>query len=93
VSKELIAVHTGKSDVPFGQSGDSGAWVINAAGQLVGQQIAVVSDHNKRERFTAISPIRDVFRDNENLTGGKIELPVFRGCGDRFHTNSWRGCG
>ena len=32
VSHEILAIHTGNKNLPFGKSGDSGAWRLNASG-------------------------------------------------------------
>jgi hypothetical protein len=88
-SEELVAIHTGHDRIPLGESGDSGAWVINASGQLVGQQIAVKSDHESRELFTVISPIQGVFRDIERATKGKLEFPLMREKDGHYSTQCW----
>ena len=78
VSHEIVAIHTGNKNLLLGEGGDSGAWILNASGQLVGQQIAVKSDHDQREHFTVISPIQDVFQDIEALTACTVTQPIER---------------
>jgi S1-C subfamily serine protease len=76
-SREMVVRNAGKitfGDV-FSQPGDSGGWIINAQGQLVGQQIAHRTANDGFLDLTVMTPIQEVFDDIERLTGGKLQLP------------------
>ncbi|KAI4141176.1 MAG: hypothetical protein LQ340_007705 [Diploschistes diacapsis] len=62
----------------FAKSGDSGAWVYNGAGAIVGQVIA----EGKREvgrdfGLSIVTPVHDLFQDIEEATGAELYLPMF----------------
>ncbi|MCJ1237652.1 hypothetical protein MMC14_005639 [Varicellaria rhodocarpa] len=80
ISTEIIVIATGKPEARlrdvFSEAGDSGAWIFDADGVVVGQQIAHREPIDGSADLTVMSPISDVFRDIEEITGGKISLPV-----------------
>ena len=57
----------------FSYPGDSGAWIFNKRGSLVGQQIAFQQASYIEE--TVATPIGVIFTDIEEVTGGRISIP------------------
>lgn len=69
VTSEYVVV--GQKLMSFAQRGDSGAFVLNGRGRLVGLLIA-----GQEELNTAyVTPIEEVMRDIQDVTGQKVTLP------------------
>lgn len=80
VSTEIVVMHTSRETQVFppvfSEEGDSGAWIFNADGIVVGEQIAHRERTEGYNDLTVMTPIIDVFEDIEALTHGKVILPV-----------------
>ena len=66
---ELYAVR-GLYDILFNKAGDSGAWVLDPLGDLVG----VLWGGCEKSNHGYLTPIRLVINDIENFTGKKVEM-------------------
>ena len=73
----IIAVPGNKTPKPvFSGPGDSGSFIYNERGSIVGLQISHMEPKFQYEwDETIATPIAVVFGDIESLTGGKIQLP------------------
>ena len=71
----------------FGRPGDSGSWVYNKNGEIVGLQISAEVGAKKWDfDDTIISRITHVLEDMERVTNGRVFLPVEGPSGQRQFT-------
>ncbi len=59
-------------DEPFSEDGDSGAWVLNRHGDLVGMIWGAAND--REQKYCYFTPIAVLKKDIEEQTGMEVEL-------------------